>query len=253
MNNTLGNNILKTFRLAFLVAIVAISGFAQATLTTTTISAAMTDIQTTVTLASATNVTIAGAANQVNTVLYIDHELMSVGSLVSGTTYTVGRGVSQTRKHAHLSGATVYLGAPTNNFVLNDYFAEPAGTCVATTLSLPRVFLKSGHRMDCLGVAGTQQWVITSNNEGPILGSTVASPAGVMTPTGTLFIVSGTNAITGITVPNGAASGFQLTLLPTGAATTTTATNIAIASTMVVGKALIMTWNGTTSKWYPSY
>ena len=38
-----------------------------------------------------------------------------------------------------------------------------------------------------------------------------------------------------------------------GIFTITTAGNIALASTAVVGKALIMTYDNTTSKWYPSY
>ena len=47
--------------------------------------------------------------------------------------------------------------------------------------------------------------------------------------------------------------GGQITLIPTGVFTTTNAGNIAIASTAVVGKALTMTYDSTTTKWYPSY
>jgi hypothetical protein len=74
---------------------------------------------------------------------------------------------------------------------------------------------------------------------------------GVLTPTGTVFTVSGTAAITGITLPNGATPGFRLTIVPSGIFTWTTATNIAIAGTAVVNKALDFVWNGT--KWVPSY
>ena len=82
--------------------------------------------------------------------------------------------------------------------------------------------------------------------------NTMASPAGVITPTYPITVVSGTNAITGITVPY---NGFQGTiiLLPTGIFTWTTATNIALAGTAVVGKALFFTYNPVTAKWYPSY
>ena len=38
-----------------------------------------------------------------------------------------------------------------------------------------------------------------------------------------------------------------------GIFTITTAGNIALAGTAVVGKALIMTYDNTTSKWYSSY
>jgi hypothetical protein len=42
-------------------------------------------------------------------------------------------------------------------------------------------------------------------------------------------------------------------LIPTGIFTTTTAGNIALASTAVVNKALYMIYDPTTAKWYPSY
>ena len=47
--------------------------------------------------------------------------------------------------------------------------------------------------------------------------------------------------------------GGQIVLIPTGIFTTTTAGNIALISTAVVGKALIMTYDSATAKWYPSY
>ncbi|CAB4240767.1 hypothetical protein UFOVP22_1, partial [uncultured Caudovirales phage] len=45
----------------------------------------------------------------------------------------------------------------------------------------------------------------------------------------------------------------QITIIPTGIFLTTTAGNIALASTTIVSKALIMTYDVTTAKWYPSY
>jgi hypothetical protein len=42
-------------------------------------------------------------------------------------------------------------------------------------------------------------------------------------------------------------------LIPSGLWATTTAGNIAIVSTAVVSKALIMTYVANTAKWYPSY
>ena len=90
------------------------------------------------------------------------------------------------------------------------------------------------------------------------VGATLPSVAGVLTGvTNEIHIVSGALAITGITIPvliSGVPfDGCQITLIPTGAFTTTNATNIAIASTAVVGKALTMTYLASTSKWYPSY
>jgi hypothetical protein len=89
---------------------------------------------------------------------------------------------------------------------------------------------------------------------------TVASVAGLITLTAPVTIVSGALAITGINVPPSlsfgttpAGYGGRLTIIPTGAFTWTTATNIAVAGTAVVGKALDFTYDSVTNKWYPSY
>lgn len=87
----------------------------------------------------------------------------------------------------------------------------------------------------------------------PAAAATIASSS-TITPTAQITFVSGTAAVSIITPPNGFSSGGgHLTLIPTGAFTTTTTGNIALASTAVVGKALIMTYDSGTSKWYPSY
>jgi len=82
---------------------------------------------------------------------------------------------------------------------------------------------------------------------------TIASATTIAPVTPVVFI-SGTTAIATITAPTGITlTGGQITLIPTGIFTTTTAGNIALASTAVVSKALIMTYDATTTKWYPSY
>jgi hypothetical protein len=82
---------------------------------------------------------------------------------------------------------------------------------------------------------------------------TVASAA-TITPTTPILFVSGTTQINTITAPAPiSANGGQITLIPTGLWTTGTTGNIAIASTAVVSRALIMTYDATTTKWYPSY
>lgn len=82
---------------------------------------------------------------------------------------------------------------------------------------------------------------------------TVAS-ATTITPTTQILFVSGTAAIARIVPPSPISTGGgQITLIPTGAFTTTAANNIAITSTGVVGKALIMHYDATTDRWYPSY
>lgn len=83
---------------------------------------------------------------------------------------------------------------------------------------------------------------------------TVAS-ATTIAPVAQISFVSGTvNPVTTITAPAPIASGGgQITLIPTGLWTTTTAGNIALGTTAIVNKALIMTFDVTTAKWYPSY
>ena len=83
-------------------------------------------------------------------------------------------------------------------------------------------------------------------------GANVAS-ATTITPTGEIFHVTGTTAIATITPPTGLTDCMQITIIPGGIFTTTTAGNIALATTAVVNRALTMTYDVTTSKWYPSY
>lgn len=83
------------------------------------------------------------------------------------------------------------------------------------------------------------------------VGANVAS-ATTIAPTGSIFHVTGTTAIVTITPPY---TGFKgsITIIPDGLFTMTNAGNIAIAVTAVVSKALVMTFDYNTSKWYPSY
>lgn len=82
---------------------------------------------------------------------------------------------------------------------------------------------------------------------------TIAS-ATTIAPTTQIVFISGTTAIDTITPPSPISlGGGQITLIPTGLFTTTVLGNIALASTAVVSKALIMTYDVTTAKWYPSY
>ena len=81
---------------------------------------------------------------------------------------------------------------------------------------------------------------------------TIAS-ASVISPTTSILFVSGTSVISTIDSPFGSGNGGSITIIPTGAFTTSTSGNIAIASTAVVSRALIMTYDPTTLKWYPSY
>ena len=82
---------------------------------------------------------------------------------------------------------------------------------------------------------------------------TIASGT-TIAPTKGITFISGAAAIATITAPSPiSAGGGQITLIPLGAFTTTTGGNIALASTAVVNRALIMTYDSGTAKWYPSY
>jgi hypothetical protein len=84
-----------------------------------------------------------------------------------------------------------------------------------------------------------------------VVGAAIASAA-TIAPTSVIHHVTGTTAVVNITVPYTNFAG-QVILIPDGAFTTTNAGNIAIASTAVVSKALIMTYDPVQAKWYPSY
>ena len=100
--------------------------------------------------------------------------------------------------------------------------------------------------------------VLTSPTLTDVLATSAAAPtiasAATIAPAKNITFISGVAAIDTITAPSPISTGGgTITLIPTGIFTTTTAGNIALASTAVVSKALTMTYDVTTAKWYPSY
>ena len=82
---------------------------------------------------------------------------------------------------------------------------------------------------------------------------TIAS-ATTIAPTTRFVFVSGVTTIETITAPAPISTGGgSIVLIPTGVFSTGVTGNIALASTSVVSKALVMTYDTTTTKWYPSY
>jgi hypothetical protein len=103
------------------------------------------------------------------------------------------------------------------------------------------------------GTVAFASYTVSGINGTSAAAPTIAS-ATTIAPTQQIAFVSGTTAIATITPPAPIASGGgRITLIPTGAFTTTTAGNIALASVAVVNKTLTMTYDTTTTKWYPSY
>lgn len=222
---------------------------AQTALVQTTLAAANTDPTVTVfTVASATGIT-APISGQTQTYLLVDRELTAVRA-VSGVAISVLRGAGQTRPVTHASGAVVTIASL---LAVQTYL--PSGSCTRTALPYVPVIVvglsggggEIGVMYDCVG----SQWMPTSAPIGPpVKGADVASATSI-TATGSYFRLTGTTAVATIAVPAGWAAGMCLAIEPTGIGSTTTAGNIGLATTTVVGKVLTECWNGT--KWQPSY
>jgi len=248
-----------TLSLAVVLAF-AFSAFGQTALTQTRLSAAVTTSSTrTVVVASATGIT---APTTAQTYIFVDGELMFVNA-VSGTTLTVQRGASGTAAVPHIANARVLAG-PGQAFIGYD----PSGACTngqGLFLYSPIVSYKDGLQWLCSTVTGE----ITPGfgNGAPSnadVTTAVASVAGATKPSGPLFHVTGTNAITawGSSTTVGAvgmgggtsdAQGEPFCVIPDAIFTTTATNNIALATTAVVNKTLCYTWDGTNKKYTPSY
>ena len=155
--------------------------------------------------------------------------LSSTALLVGTTTNTNTSKLVSSGTISQTVGSTQYLvvdqsdiGTGANEIPLNQYLGKMA-------------------YKDVVGMAATL-------NPAP----TIASAATIQPLTPIVF-VSGTTTINTITVPAEFVGGGQITIIPTGLLTTGTSGNIALATVGVVSKALIMTYDATTAKWYPSY
>jgi hypothetical protein len=145
-----------------------------------------------------------------------------------------------------------------NGFYDGDPSLNSACTA-ANTSTTPWVNVRTGVQWLCSSVTGT--FVAGFNN--PLVAVTpqptaaVASVAGTTLPSGPFFHVTGTNIITGWTIPVGcnatAVGGCEFTVIPDAVFTWTAAGNIALAGSAVVNKALVFTWDAKNSKWIPSY
>lgn len=246
-------NMIRRFTLAATVLAASLFGLAsqasaQLTVTQTTTASAVTLTATSVNLTSSTGVLA-------NSEIFVDREAMLV-TAVTGNLVSVNRGYDGTYRAAHASGMTVYAGPSTavvgvgSPFVMAD---PPFGSCNTTdfTYSLWINPVK-GYVWRC----ANSEWVTVNNPVkqgpavGPHLGAVIASAA-TIAPTTFLTHVSGTTTIATITVPPGCELTCQIALVPDGLWATSTGGNISLASTAVVNKVLILTWDGT--KWNPSY
>jgi hypothetical protein len=260
------NRIAKIFSLISLLVALSSVGYSQATVTQTTLSSAVngnglysglsTNVDTAITLASVTGI-VAPTPSNAGTIVYIEKEAMQTIS-VNATTKVVNvvRGVQGTAVNPHPANQMVLFGSP------NQFFQyDPTGNCLSTAIvSTPWINVLTGRQWLCSSVSNT--WVPGWGNAGdsgaPLaVGPAVASAAAQITPSSPLFHITGTAAITGFLIPVGfnatALGGGSFCVVPDGAFTTTTANNIAIASTAVVNRQICWLWDATNSKFVPSY
>jgi hypothetical protein len=255
----------KLFIVAVLLAFAPLAYAQQNTLAQTTLAAAVTSSANVLTVASATGITAPTGAPGTATSIYVQDasgpgELMTV-TAVNGTAVNVTRGSNGTQGQAHVSGAMVLIGRP-NWF----YASDPGGACTAAnTLVTPYVNVRTGDQWLCSTKAGVLAWIPGfSNRWAASLTADVASAAGAILPSGPLFHVTGTAAITGFTIPvgcNATASGScSFTIIPDAVFTYTAAGNIAPASTalnagtavVVVNQPITFIWDSSTSKFNPN-
>ena len=130
-----------------------------------------------------------------------------------------------------------------------------SGTPTAALVNITDTASNAASKLLDLQIGGTSKFSVGKNGIYAIgsAAPTIAS-ATTIAPTTPILFVSGTTTVSTITAPSPiSAGGGQITIIPTGTFATNTAGNIALASTAVVSKALIMTYDVTTAKWYPSY
>lgn len=180
-------------------------------------------------------------------------ELMIVSAAPNGLFVPVSR--LDQFKGSHTNGSIVLVAPldPTNGgFFEYDPTGNPgvSGSYPTAPVVVPWVNVLNGNQW-LAGING--QWVPGWNNPTTQKGVTaaVASAAGLVLPSGPLFHITGTAAITGFTIPIGFAGG-SFTVIPDAIFTWTAATNIALGGTAVVNKQITFTYDSNSALFYPS-
>jgi hypothetical protein len=163
------------------------------------------------------------------------------GTLTNCTGLPVGTGISGLG-----TGIATFLATPTSAN-LDAAVTDDTGTGTLVFSNTPTLVTP------IIGAATGTSLSLSSFSAVSAAAPTVAS-ATTIAPTTPIAFVSGTTAVVTITAAAPISTGGgTITLIPTGAFTWTTAGNIAVAGTAVVNRALTMTYDATTTKWYPSY
>lgn len=238
------------------------------TLVQTSLSSAITQTQTQITLASGTGIIVpttgvAGSSLWVQDPGQQLGEIMQAVSIVppgtSGqTVLTVSREGSNAKPH--VSGAMVLIASAPNWFQTTD----PNGTCtVATTYVAPWLNITNGRQWICS--AKTLAWIPGWGNQSATpqinAATAVASVAGATIVDSPLAHISGTNAIV-YWQPGIGWNGQGFCIIPDGAFTTIPSATgaptirvvpLAIASTAVANKTLCFDYDFSATKFTPSY
>jgi hypothetical protein len=144
------------------------------------------------------------------------------------------------------SGVATFLVTP-SSANLRSALTDETGTGAAVFATSPTLVTP------VIGAATGTSLALSSFSAVSAAAPTVAS-ATTIAPTTPIAFVSGTTAVVTITAATPISiGGGTITLIPLGAFTWTTAGNIAVAGTAVVNRALTMTYDSVTTKWYPSY
>ena len=190
-----------------------------------------------------------GTTKQVtNALLFTNSTLVApaLGTPISGilsncTGLPVATGVSGLG-----TGVATFLATP-SSANLRTALTDETGTGSAVFATTPTLVTP------VIGAATGTSLSLSSFSAVSAAAPTIAS-ATTIAPTTPIAFVSGTTAVVTITAATPISTGGgTITLIPTGAFTWTTAGNIAVAGTAVVSRALTMTYDVTTTKWYPSY
>lgn len=155
------------------------------------------------------------------------------------------------------SGALVFATSPTLvTPTLGTVASGNISACTSTSMVLTTPVLgtpTSGVLDNCTGSPTFTNVKFSGLVVATAPAPTIAS-ATTIAPTKPITFISGTTAIVTITPPTAILTGGgTITFIPTGAFTWTAAGNIAVLGTAVVNRALSLTYDVTTTKWYPSY
>ncbi len=222
-------------------------------LTQTTLSAAITANQTTFVVGSTTY--ISAPTNNVKQRIYVidpgqmKGELMIVEAIPVSGTITVSR--LEGSRSAHTSGSIV-LVASIDPTLAVFYETNPTGSALTDPgYTTPWVNILTGEQW--LWSSVSLNWVSGWNNPAPKnVTAAVASVAGATLPSGPLFHMTGTNAVTSFTIPVGFAGG-SFTVINDAAWTWTLTNNIGCAGTAVANEAITFFYDSATAKFYASH